>query len=540
MAKQIDLNKTVYELTSEYPEIINIMADLGFKEIRSSAIRNSAGRLMTIPRGAKIKGVDILDILTRLQENGFELVGTPPVTDVDTVEASERETAPKDPSERRALLKSYLQRLNSGEDLSKVRAEFARNFKDVEASEIIEAEQEMLAEGMPLQQVQQLCDVHSALFHGNTREEKIANAEKEVEESARRRMYQSRFGIENYDEHAHEEVHSLAQAKENRDRATGFRAMEGHPLNVLYKENDVLEALVGRISGRFGDLQQAMNNGEKAAVEEAFFHIVNGVREAAQVAVHYAKKGDLLYPMLKEKYGIAGPSQVMWTLDDEIRAEFGKLIRQPENKAEWFNCAANVLNRAVEMVYKENNILFPLCAANFKDDEWKQIYLDSKDYDVIFGVAHTTWKDGDDYAMENTRQAMADDKVVLPGGTFTLNELRAVLNTLPIEITFVDNNNINRFFNEGPKLFKRPTSALGREVFSCHPPKIEPMVRGIINDLRNGKRKEVPVWMVKNGRHVLVNYMAVRDADGNYVGTMEVVQDMEAAYKHFAGSSHES
>ena len=66
------------------------------------------------------------------------------------------------------------------------------------------------------------------------------------------------------------------------------------------------------------------------------------------------------------------------------------------------------------------------------------------------------------------------------------------------------------------------------------------MVRGIINDFRNGKRKEVPVWMVKNGRHVLVNYMAVRDADGNYVGTMEVVQDMEAAYKHFAGSSHES
>ena len=75
--------------------------------------------------------------------------------------------------------------------------------------------------------------------------------------------------------------------------------------------------------------------------------------------------------------------------------------------------------------------------------------------------------------------------------------------------------------------------AIDREVFFCHPPKIEPMVRQIIDDFRSGKRDSVPVWMEKNGRTVLVKHMAVRDADRNYIGTVELVQDMEFAKEHF-------
>ena len=117
----------------------------------------------------------------------------------------------------------------------------------------------------------------------------------------------------------------------------------------------------------------------------------------------------------------------------------------------------------------------------------------------------------------------------MPGGHLTLAQLTAMLNTLPLEITFVDADNINRYFNEGPKVFKRPSMAIDREVFTCHPPKIEPMVRSIIEDLRSGRRDQVPMWLEKNGHATLVNYMAVRDSDGNYVGTVEVVQDMEFA-----------
>ena len=114
-----------------------------------------------------------------------------------------------------------------------------------------------------------------------------------------------------------------------------------------------------------------------------------------------------------------------------------------------------------------------------------------------------------------------------------MEQLTALLNTIPLEITFIDADNINRFFNEGPKVFKRPGMALDREVFSCHPPKIEPMVRAIIDDFRNNRRDTVPVWMDKNGTTFLVTYMAVRDKQKNYLGTVEVVQDMGFAKEHF-------
>ena len=115
----------------------------------------------------------------------------------------------------------------------------------------------------------------------------------------------------------------------------------------------------------------------------------------------------------------------------------------------------------------------------------------------------------------------------------TLEQLTALLNTIPMEISFIDAENINKFFNEGPKVFKRPSMAIDREVFSCHPPKIEPMVRSIIDDFRVGKRDKVAVWMDKGNRTMLVTYLAVRDHNENYLGTVELVQDMEFAKEHF-------
>lgn len=202
---------------------------------------------------------------------------------------------------------------------------------------------------------------------------------------------------------------------------------------------------------------------------------------------------------------------------------------------EWMNRLQTVLKRADEMIYKENNILYPICAVNFSREEWYGIYEDAKDYAPVFGV-EMIWDEAEKYSADKkarTEAALSDGEIILSGGHMTVPQLEALLNTLPIEITFVDDNNINRFFNEGPKVFKRPQMAIDREVFSCHPPKIEPMVRAILDDFRNNKRDRVPVWMEKNGKPFLVTYMAVRDKKGNYLGTVEVVQDMQFAKEHF-------
>ena len=404
-------------------------------------------------------------------------------------------------------IKTYLERLSVGEELEKVRADFIKEFEAVDPAEIMQAEQKLLQGGTPLAMVQKLCDVHAALFRGNTSEEKIASAEKAV----------------------------AASVKEKKLAATAaLIGIAGHPLQTFTLENEVLENVI----------RECREEVEKTKIisQELFGKL-------REVAIHYAKKGDLLYPHLKVKYGISGPSDVMWTTDDEIRDELADLAKRwpfakknvglhseklTDKETKWMECFIAALQRVEDMIYKEANIFFPNCALNFTEKEWFGIYRDSKDYPVCFGVENAIWEAAEKYLhTENCGQDVRNGEIIMPGGHLTVAQLTAMLNTIPMEITFVDEDNINRFFNEGPKDFKRPGMAIDREVFSCHPPKVEQQVRRIIGEFRNGTLDKVPIWMEKNGKTMLVTYMAVRDAQGTYLGTMELVQDMGFAKEHF-------
>lgn len=384
-------------------------------------------------------------------------------------------------------IKSYLQRLNKGEALESVQTDFVRECKDVDPADIMQAEQELLREGTSIGELQRLCDVHSALFHGSTRLSAAA---------------------------------SLIQ-------------ISGHPLQTFTLENAALEKLIHRA-------EQTLENDDNN-------NTINNelLEQLRQIAIHYAKKGDLLYPHLNVQYGISGPSAVMWTVDDEIRDELNALAKQRDQKSTdaWKQRLKTVLTRMEEMIYKESNILFPNCALNFTEEEWYQIYRDAKDYSECFGVRGDTWEAAETYLHDTASEADTmsvehafaggETRIHLPGGSLTLSQLTALLNTIPLEISFVDVDNINRYFNEGPKVFKRPGMALEREVFTCHPPKIEQKVRRIIEEFRAGTLDQVPVWMDKGGRTFLVTYYAVRDKEEQYLGTLELVQDMEYAKEHF-------
>ena len=300
------------------------------------------------------------------------------------------------------------------------------------------------------------------------------------------------------------------------ERAAELILIPGHPLQTFSQENDALEKLLAQ-----------------ARTAEGSYTDIN-LAKIREIAIHYAKKGDLLYPLLKVKYNVTGPANVMWTADDEIRDELSALLRQQPGD-DYHERVNTVLKRAEEMIYKETNILFPICAVHFSADEWRGIYQDAKDYAVCLDVEGKIWAEGEAHVPAGT-SSDCNGEIVMAGGHLTLTQLTALLNTIPLEISFVDADNINRYFNEGPKVFKRPAMAIDREVFSCHPPKVEPMVRQIIQAFRTGQRDEVPVWMNKEGRTFLVKYMAVRDKSGSYLGTLEIVQDMEFAKEHFAGT----
>ena len=542
MEKKLDLSKSVYDLVTEYPEVVDIMKELGFSEITNKVMLNSVGKIMTIPKGAKMKGVSMIDIVGAFMKAGFTLTGDMPnlsgddtqgasmppsgaaaVTSASTaptaaatavkaesVEASANAVVSKtqensenktddsvqdtvQDSERVEQLKSFLKRLGTGEELGAVREDFVSQFAHVEASEIMKAEQGLMREGTPLAEVQQLCDLHSALFHGSTIHEQM-DAE-------------------------HAKVEAVLEAQEKSQSVVTLVETVGHPLNRLTEENKALEALIEATK-------------VKVASKTA---TVDDVNEVRQVSIHYAKKGDLLYPHLKVAYDISGPSLVMWTVDGDIRDGFGRLARAESIDDAWYEEFDGLLTRAQEMIYKEQNILFPICAENFSTEEWYQIYKDTEQYEEIFGVERVAWAEAEAALAAKAAPTSGDSNTIaLIGGSLTLEQLDAMLNTMPMEITFVDHVDINRYFNDGEKVFKRPTTAIGRDVFSCHPPKVEPIVRGIIESFRNGERDNVAVWLEKVGRPFYVNYMAVRDQNNNYLGTLELVQDMQFAKEHFA------
>lgn len=466
-------------------------------------------------------------------------------------------------TDRIEKLKSYLKRLGEGESLKAVRKDFAEEFQGVEASEIMKAEEAILAEGTPITEVQKLCDVHSALFHGTT-------------------DYSNK----------HEKSAALSQVK-------------GHPLQTFTRENEALTKLIDRMKELLYDTDETTGSGSRHADEKQtdtgnLPQIAALLLKIREVAVHYAKKGDLLYPHLNARYGIAGPSAVMWTADDEIRDELGALCKalqkgretaeqrateskgretagqnatgskgketaeqnatgsfqSPQGDVKWLERLQKVLLRAEEMIYKENHILFPNCAVNFTEEDWMGIYRDAKDYADCLDVHGEVWEEAENWlrkekeakktVFKGTKDSQAsegeedragsnfsDGVIHMPGGHMTIRQLTALLNTIPLEISFIDAEDRNCYFNEGPKVFKRAQMALGRSVFTCHPPKVETMVRRIIGEFREGTLDRVPVWMDKGGRTMLVTYMAVRDESGEYMGTMELVQDMEFAKEHF-------
>lgn len=522
MEKKLDLSKSVYDLVKEYPEVTEIMKSLGFSEITNKVMLNSVGKIMTIPKGAKMKGVSMMDIVSAFMKAGFTLEGEMPNLHGDdgsangapaeaatthteasnandnaeanatkNVEANVEDTVTD--SERVEQLKGFLKRLGTGEELGSVREDFASQFKHVEASEIMKAEQGLMREGTPLEEVQQLCDLHSALFHGSTIHEQM-DAE-------------------------HAKVEAVLEAQEKSKSVVALVETAGHPLNRLTEENKALDELIEAIRPKVAD-------------KTATYDDVNIVR---QLSVHYAKKGDLLYPKLKVDYAIGGPSMVMWTVDGDIRDQLGDLAKSSQSVDDWYRRFDELLTRAQEMIYKEQNILFPICAENFSKEEWYQIYKDTAQYEEIFGVKRIAWPEADAALATQTSKSSGDDNAIgLIGGTLTVDQLDAMLNTMPMEVTFVDHEDINRYFNDGEKVFKRPTTAIGRDVYSCHPPKVEPIVRGIIDSFRKGDRDNVAVWLEKQGRPFYVNYMAVRDQNNNYIGTLELVQDMQFAKEHFA------
>lgn len=370
---------------------------------------------------------------------------------------------------RKEAIKKILADLHAGKSLEAVKEVFAAAFEGVSAMEISEAEQALIAEGLPVAEVQKLCDVHAAVFKGSI-----------------------------------EDIHKPVAAWD----------IPGHPVNVLKQENEYLTGLLEKI------------NAAVAALPETKAELGKLLAELARIDIHYLRKENLFFPYL-EKYGVTAPPKVMWGVDDEIRQELKETRGALEQDSNQFkNRVAVLVERINEMIFKEEQILAPMLLDTLSEDEWRQIALESEDLGYLIDRV-PLWRPSSKEPATTGRAEAAPGVIGLPSGSFEQGELIAVLNTLPFDITFVDKEGVVKYFSEGAKrLFPRTRAVIGRKVANCHPPASVAVVEQIIADFKSGKKDQEDFWIKQGNRYVLIRYYALR-AGGEYLGVLEVTQDIK-------------
>ncbi|WP_442853251.1 DUF438 domain-containing protein [Bacillus sp. EB01] len=247
-----------------------------------------------------------------------------------------------------------------------------------------------------------------------------------------------------------------------------------------------------------------------------------------EVDKHYVRKEHLIFPYL-EKYGIYGPSTNMWRINDFIREGIKelrqKLATYNGDKASVLESAQFVIEQVLHMVYREENILFPMCLDKLTEDEWMKIALESDEIGYCLISAPAKWKPERN---ELPTDAMSEGFIKLETGILSLKQLELMLNHLPIDITFIDENDVVRYFSFGKeRIFPRTKAIIGRTVQNCHPPKSVHVVEEILHDFKSGKKDSEDFWIKARGKYVYIRYFAVRDGDGNYAGTLEFTQNIE-------------
>lgn len=272
-----------------------------------------------------------------------------------------------------------------------------------------------------------------------------------------------------------------------------------------------------------------------------------------------------------EKYGISAPPKVMWGVDDDIREMIKELNQYLATDKAAYNPLAEkwqaVKSEIEEMIFKEEEIMVPMTLDVFSLADWQRIAEDSFDIGFAYIPEPLPWKPSQEslekelereparqlaikQAQETTAgiaaglgfeefaeppvttTAPTNQTIEFPTGSLQLEQLIAMFQTLPVDLTFVDNEDRVRFYSEGKsRVFPRTNSVIGREVVNCHPPKSMHIVQKILDDFRSDKRETADFWIDMRGRKIYIRYFALKNPTGKYLGCLEVTQDITEIQK---------
>ncbi|NYE56376.1 DUF438 domain-containing protein [Carboxydothermus ferrireducens] len=380
---------------------------------------------------------------------------------------------------RKKAIKEIILDLHRGKTVEEVKERFDEIIKDVAPTEITLIEQMLIQEGLPVEEVQRLCDVHAAVF------------------------------------------------KESLEEQPAPETQPGHPVYTFKEENRAVEKLIEEIREILAKFK-ATTAGEEKNISLELTAKLNLLYDLDK---HYSRKENLLFPFL-EKHNIMGPPKVMWGVDDEIRAALKEarllaLHYDPDKKAELLKKTEAVLAKIEEMIFKEEKILFPMCLETLSEDEWWAIYEQSDEIGYCLIEPQTGWKPKREISVKN-QEITKEGYIKFSTGLLTQKEIGLIFNHLPVDITFVDKDGIVKYFSESKeRVFVRPKTIIGRRVENCHPPASVHIVEKLVDDLKSGRKDFEDFWIHYQGKYVLIRYIAVRDEKGEFMGVLEVTQDIK-------------
>lgn len=380
-------------------------------------------------------------------------------------------------------LGKIIKKLHQGVDKEVVKKEFRDKFESVTSAEIVEMEQQLVKEGMPVEEIQKLCDIHADVFDMSI-----------------------------------EEIHKKEPEHEK----------EGHPIKVLLNENRAIENHLEEMLVLVKNYEKEENEKEKESIR---FALLTKSQELFDISKHYDRKEKAIFPLM-EKYGIDSPPQVMWGVDDEIRDDLKSFHKdiQDKNYKEITNKFLALRKRIDDMILKEEKIMLPLITDLISEDEWLEVAYDSEEIGYCLVYPKEKWiPDSKEIStVEKEDLKIRDEKIHFETGVLDVEQLMGILDALPVDVTFIDKDDKFRYFNQADgRIFVRSKSALGRLVHHCHPPRSVNMVEEILSDLKSGKKDSESFWIEMKGMLIYISYKAIRDKSGEYLGTLEISHDVK-------------
>lgn len=469
---QLTKDVTIYALTEEYPFLVDALAahNKSFAKLKNPLLRQSVGRIASVEKAAGMGNESVLTLMLFIAGEVMAVTGESVEILPPSVQASG--ASPQKPlrEQRLAQIKEIIRELHNGAEFSQLQDKFNKTVGDITPEEIAALEQTLVNEGLPESEIKRMCHLHAALFQNALEGQEMPPVQ------------------------------------------------PGHPVHTYMKENTQAKKLIVEIRS------------ETETADEASWPFVVGrlgnlTQELASILTHYVRKENQLFPLL-EQHDLSAPGKVMWEVHDDIRQKFRQAqdLLAAKNRIEGTAALFDLIEEIDEMIRKEENILFPMSLELLTEEDWSRCRLGDDEIGYAFGV--TPGSEWSASAIAKVATVGNADSINLATGMLSLEVINAILCNLPIDISFVGPDDRVAYYSDSAhRIFPRSAAVIGREVKNCHPSKSVHIVTEILEAFKSGERDKAEFWLELGGKFIHIQYLALKNTQGEYLGCLEIGQD---------------